>query len=84
MMRVSGAANPPAPSRDDFGRARNKLAVAAALARVKGRTRRSSRSSSGSSSGSSTDSDSSESSSSSSRSNSPPSRDTRKASGINY
>ncbi|KAG5879998.1 hypothetical protein JTB14_010117 [Gonioctena quinquepunctata] len=70
MMRVSGAANPPAPSREDqFGRTRSKLAVAAALARVKGR--RSSKSSSGSSGSSSSDSDSSDSSSSSSRDGSP-------------
>lgn len=74
MMRVSGAANPPAPLREDqFGRNRSKLAVAAALARVKGR-RRSSRSSSGSSGSSSSDSDSSDSSSSSSRDNSSPPR----------
>ncbi|XP_066257701.1 zinc finger CCCH domain-containing protein 18 isoform X1 [Euwallacea similis] len=81
MMRVTGAANPPAPSsREDYGRTRSKLAVAAALARVKNR-RHSSRSSSGSSSGSSSsDSDSSESSSSSNRSNSPPTRDVRKTS----
>nr|XP_023025257.1 zinc finger CCCH domain-containing protein 18-like isoform X2 [Leptinotarsa decemlineata] len=73
MMRVSGAANPPAPSREDqFGRTRSKLAVAAALARVKGR--RSSKSSSGSSGSSSSDSDSSDSSSSSSRDGSPPVR----------
>ncbi|KAF7269712.1 hypothetical protein GWI33_017232 [Rhynchophorus ferrugineus] len=83
MMRVSSAANPPAPSREDhFGRTRNKLAVAAALARVKSRTKRMSRSSSGSSSGSSSDSDSSESSSSSSRSNSSSVRDARKATEI--
>lgn len=74
MMRVSGAANPPAPSREEqFGRNRSKLAVAAALARVKGR-RRSSRSSSGSSGSSSSDSDSSDSSSSSSRAGSSPPR----------
>ncbi|KAJ8948832.1 hypothetical protein NQ318_013484 [Aromia moschata] len=74
MMRVTGAANPPAPSREDqFGRNRNKLAMAAALARVKGR-RRSSRSSSGSSGSSSSDSDSSDSSSSSSRDGSSPPR----------
>ncbi|XP_018576331.1 zinc finger CCCH domain-containing protein 18 isoform X2 [Anoplophora glabripennis] len=74
MMRVSGAANPPAPSREDqFGRNRSKLAVAAALARVKGR-RRSSRSSSGSSGSSSSDSDSSDSSSSTSRAGSSPPR----------
>lgn len=82
MMRVS-AANPPAPSREEhLGRARSKLAVAAALARVKGRVKRSSRSSSGSTSGSSSESDSSESSSSSSRSVSPPTREARKASEI--
>ncbi|KAJ8919692.1 hypothetical protein NQ315_006220 [Exocentrus adspersus] len=75
MMRVSGAANPPAPSREDqFGRSRTKLAVAAAaLARAKNR-RRSSRSSSGSSGSSSSDSDSSDSSSSSSRTESSPPR----------
>lgn len=70
MMRVSGAANPPAPSRDDLRRSRSKLA--AALARVKGR--KSSRSSSRSSGSSSSDSDSSDSSSSSSRDESSPRR----------
>ncbi|KAL1501343.1 hypothetical protein ABEB36_006678 [Hypothenemus hampei] len=82
MMRVSAAANPPAPSREEtFNRNRSKLAVVAALAKVKGKTRRSSRSSSGSSSGSSSESDSSESSSeSSSRSLSPPLREVRKPS----
>ncbi|XP_060519897.1 zinc finger CCCH domain-containing protein 18 isoform X2 [Cylas formicarius] len=73
MMRVTGAANPPAPATEDtFGsRRRSKLAVAAALTLVKGQVRKPSRSSSGSSSGSSSESDSSESSSSSSRSASP-------------
>ncbi|CAG9856503.1 unnamed protein product [Phyllotreta striolata] len=70
MMRVSAAANPPAPSREDhFGRNRGKLAVAAALSRIN--RRKSSKSSSGSSGSSSSESDSSDSSSSSSRDNSP-------------
>ncbi|XP_063919957.1 zinc finger CCCH domain-containing protein 18 isoform X2 [Zophobas morio] len=77
MMRVS-ATNPPAPLKEDqFGRTRSKMAIAAALARVKGR-RRSSKSSSDSSGSSSSDSDSSGSSSSSSREGSSP----RRASGV--
>ncbi|XP_044254292.1 zinc finger CCCH domain-containing protein 18 isoform X2 [Tribolium madens] len=73
MMRVS-ATNPPAPLKEDqFGRTRSKMAIAAALARVKGR-RRSSKSSSDSSGSSSSDSDSSGSSSSSSREESSPRR----------
>lgn len=76
MMRVSGAANPPAPSKDELRRSRSKLA--AALARVKGR--RSSKSSSGSSGSSSSDSDSSDSSSSSSRAESSP----RRTAGMHY
>lgn len=72
-MRV-GAQNPPAPSKADRNR---KLAVAAALARVKSR-QRSSRSSSESSSSNSSDSESSESSSSSSRETSPPRREALK------
>ncbi|EFA01123.1 zinc finger CCCH domain-containing protein 18 [Tribolium castaneum] len=73
MMRVS-ATNPPAPVKEDqFGRTRSKMAIAAALARVKGR-RRSSKSSSDSSGSSSSDSDSSGSSSSSSREESSPRR----------
>jgi nuclear protein NHN1 len=77
MMRVS-ATNPPAPVKEDqFGRTRSKMAIAAALARVKGR-RRSSKSSSDSSGSSSSDSDSSGSSSSSSREGSSP----RRASGV--
>lgn len=70
MMRTTGAANPPAPSKDDLRRTRNK--IAAALARVKGR--KSSKSSSASSASSSSDSDSSDSSSSSSREESSPRR----------
>lgn len=73
MMRA-GAQNPPAPSKvDTLGRTRSKLAIAAALATVKGR-KRFSRSSSDSSESSSSDSDSSGSSSSSSRDGSPPPR----------
>lgn len=73
MMRVSAAANPPAPPREDqFARSRKKLAVAAALSRIK--RHQSSRSSSGSSGSSSSESDSSDSSSSTSRDNSPPVR----------